>query len=102
MPHIVYTQPAIEDLIRLRAFLASKSETAAEKAKREIIQSIKSLSIAPEAYKPVPGEPYLRDMVIKFGVAGYIIRYRYERGGNIYILRIRHQKEAGFTENEVE
>ncbi len=102
MPHIVYTQPAIEDLIRLRAFLASKSETAADKAKGEIIRSIKALAHAPEGYKPVLEEPHLRDMVIKFGISGYIVRYRYERGGNIYILRIRHQKEAGFTENEVE
>ncbi|MFY9261479.1 MAG: type II toxin-antitoxin system RelE/ParE family toxin [Gallionella sp.] len=98
MPHIIYTQPAIEDLIRLHIFLASKSVVAAGKAKIAIVKSIKKLPLMPEAHKPVLSHPNIRDLIIDFGATGYIARYHYERGSNITILRIRHQKEIGFSD----
>jgi len=100
MPRINFSPQAIQDLIRLREYLASKSEAAAEKAKTEIISKIKSLPAMPEAHKPVPDHPMLRDLIIKFGASGYVARYWYERGSDILILRIRHQREAGFADED--
>jgi plasmid stabilization system protein ParE len=97
MPQIIYTLPAVEDLIRLRTFLLEKSEAAADRARGEIKSSINKLPSAPTGQRPVPGHPYLRDLIIKFGAKGYIARYRYEPGGDVYILRIRHQLEAGYS-----
>ena len=98
MPQIIFTQAAVDDLVRLRAFLLTKSEGAAEKAKGEIIGAIKKLATTPEGHRPVEGQKNLRDLIFKFGASGYIARYHYERDGNIVILRIRHQKETGFSE----
>jgi plasmid stabilization system protein ParE len=98
MPRLKFSPASITDLARLREFLAAKNEAAADKAKQEIIGRIEALPHMPEAHRPVEGLPFLRDLVIKFGASGYIARYRYERGSDILILRIRHQREAGFDE----
>lgn len=37
--------------------------------------------------------PHFREVIIDFGAAGYIARFRYENGGDIYIVRIKHQRE---------
>lgn len=98
MPRLIFTQDALEDLVRLRAFLTSKNPLAAEKAKRAIVDNIRRLPEMPNAHRPVEDAPYLRDLLIPFGTGGYIARYRYGPDRDIVILRIRHHKEAGFGE----
>lgn len=93
MPHVIYTQRALEDLIRLREFLQDKSPEAADKAKATLLQSLASLGRFPESHKPVPDMPFHRELVIKFGARGYVARYRYERGGHVVVLLVRHQRE---------
>lgn len=98
MPLVRFSPQAIEDLIRVRNFLAEKSIPAADRAKKEISEKIQLLPTRPEIYKPVDDYPELRDLTIKFGVGSYIARYRYVRGHDIVILRIRHNKEEVFTD----
>ena len=43
--------------------------------------------------------PYHREVVIKFAALGYVARYRYAPGGDIVVLRIRHQRESGFPDS---
>jgi plasmid stabilization system protein ParE len=93
MPRLIFTPEALDDLVRLRHFLTSKNINAANKAKAEIVKCLKTLPLRPEAYRPVVDQPFLRDMVIEFGGYGYVARYHYKRGGDIIILRIRHQRE---------
>jgi plasmid stabilization system protein ParE len=100
MPLVDFSRPAIEDLIRLRNFLAEKSVSAADRARDVIVEQIELLPSRPEIYKPVDDCPGLRDLTIKFGSGSYIARYRYVRGGDIMILRIRHEKEDAFTEED--
>lgn len=94
MPRLIFTPEAVDDLVRLRQFLATKSISAANKAKAEIAKCIKTSPLRPEAYRPVQDQPFLRDMVIEFGGYGYVARYHYKRGGDVVILRIRHQREC--------
>jgi len=94
MPRLIFKPEALDDLVRLRQFLATKNVNAAEKAKAEIVKFLKTLPLRPEAYRPVMDQPFLRDMVIEFGGYGYVARYHYKRGGDIVILRIRHQREC--------
>ena len=47
----------------------------------------------PEGYRPVDDLQHHRELVIDFGASGYVARYRYEKGGEIYIVRIKHQLE---------
>ena len=93
MPHVIYTQRALEDLIRLREFLLDKSPEAANKAKATLLQSLTSIGHFPESHKPVPDMPFHRELVIKFGSHGYVARYRYQRGGDVVVLLVRHQRE---------
>ena len=98
MPRLIYTKDAREDFIRAHRFLLTKNVVAADKAKRTIIDSINRLSAMPMAHRPVRRYPHQRDLIIPFGSSGYIIRFSYEPGGDIIILRMRHQKEVGFDE----
>jgi plasmid stabilization system protein ParE len=101
MPQVIYTADALDDLIRLHRFLRDKSENAADKARGEIRSGIARIAQAPMGHRPVDGHPNLRDLVVRFGANGYIVRYRYIVGSDIVILRIRHQREAGF-ENDLD
>lgn len=93
MPRVVLTEAALGDLVRLRDFLVEKSPEAAERAKGQLVQSLNALSQFPESNKPVPNMPHQRELVIKFGARGYVARYRYERGEDVVVLRLRHQRE---------
>ena len=93
MSRVIFTQDALADLVRLRAFLSEKSPDAAERAKGQLLQSLNSLVLFPESYKPVANMPFHREFVIKFSARGYVARYRYERGGDVVVLRIQHQRE---------
>jgi plasmid stabilization system protein ParE len=98
LPQIIFTTQAIDDLIRLRAFLATRNPAAAEKAKNTLLESLNGLKQFPLANRPVPNLAFTHDLVIKFGTNGYIARYRYEPLGDVTILRIRHQRECGFDD----
>ena len=39
---------------------------------------------------------YYQEIIIDFGSSGYVIRFRYEQGSDIIIVRIRHQLEDDF------
>ena len=90
IPRITYTQRALEDLVWLREFLQDKSPEAAEKAKATLLQSLASLGYFLESHQPVTDMPFHRERVIKFGARGYVARYRYERGGDVVVLLVRH------------
>ncbi len=47
--------------------------------------------------RPFLDMPELKELVIKFGVTGYIALYRYfPKEDHIYLLAFRHQKEVGY------
>lgn len=93
MPPIIYTQPSQEDLKRFYEFLVKKDKSVALRAIRTIRAAIKEIKKMPEAYRPVEELQHHRELVIEFGASGYVARYRYEKGGKIYIVRIKHQLE---------
>lgn len=56
-------------------------------------------------HQPGIGRPVdqgLRELVLHRGKSGYIVKYRYlpERAA-VRVLRIRHQRQAGYTEREI-
>lgn len=96
MPQVVITRTALADVARLRDFLRSKDAEAAEEAGKAIVQAVRSLRQLPERGRVVDGlgENY-RELVIKFGGAGYVAVYRIE-DPKVFVLAVRHQKEAGY------
>jgi plasmid stabilization system protein ParE len=93
---IEWLTPAILDLQRLREFILPHSREAAQRAVKVIRTAAETLETNPHIGKPVEDMPDYRDLVIPFGSAGYLLRYRIQ-GDAVYIVALRHGKEAGYT-----
>lgn len=92
---IAWLPGAILDLQRLREFLRPLDKEAALKAILAIKGSVKLLSQHQHIGKPVEDMPDYRDIIIPFGSAGYVLRYRIQTDA-ILIVAVKHTKEAGF------
>lgn len=89
---LVYTDDAVEDLIRLRQFIASNNPQAAARVAAELIDKIGLLTEFPKMGTPVELalEPdSVRDMV--FG--RYVVRYSLH-ASTLIILRVWHSLEG--------
>ena len=88
---------AAADLQRLFDFLAEHDLSAAEDARVAIGKAIEFLQTFPFACrKAAPDQPFLREMVIEFGQAGYVALYEIENTGMVTVLAVRHQRESDF------
>lgn len=91
------TPTAADDLQRLFAFLAEHDALVAERARHAIEQAFKFLRVFPFACrKASPEHPFLREMLIEFGSAGYVALYEIDTGDTVTILAVRHQREDDF------
>jgi addiction module RelE/StbE family toxin len=95
---IVYTQNAVNDLVRLTDFLIEVDIKAASETINLIEDAINILDRHPLIGRAVDEE--IRELVISRGATGYVALYSVEDHKNaILILAIRHQREAGFNFN---
>ena len=88
---LVYTNDAIEDLKRLREFIAVHNPTAASKIAAELIAKMELLPAFPTMGTPVQMAPVpdiIRDMV--FGK--YVVRYSVHASA-VIVLRVWHELE---------
>jgi len=93
---IRWTENASAGLERLYLFLSEKNDDAAIAAIREIRKKVLILEQFPNAGRPAEDlEPEHRELLIPFGATVYVLLYRIE-DSCIYILAVRHQKEAGY------
>jgi plasmid stabilization system protein ParE len=73
-------------------FLAPKSPRAAKQAVEAIQDGVKLLETHPFAGQLTERQPGHRDLLIRFGTGGYVVRYQ-AGGDEVLILWIRHQRE---------
>jgi plasmid stabilization system protein ParE len=86
---LIFSKAAVNDLVRLRDFIAQHSPEAAQRVAQRIRGAIEKLADAPQIGRPVThlsGE--IRELI--FGK--YVVRYEV-RQQNLYILKIWHGKE---------
>jgi plasmid stabilization system protein ParE len=95
MLEIVWLESAIDDVVRLRKFIAKENPEAAKRAAQAIKSATLHLKEFPEMGKPVKEPIHYRDLSVRFGAGGYILRYRMYLD-IIYIVHVRHFKEASF------
>jgi plasmid stabilization system protein ParE len=88
---------AVYDLQRLREFIFSHNREAVDRAVTVIKSSVKMLSQYEYVGKPAETLLGYYDLVIPFGISGYVLRYRIEEG-IVVIVAIKHGKEAGFMD----
>jgi plasmid stabilization system protein ParE len=94
---IRFTREAKEDLIRLFNFLAERDLAAARRARRAIVRGIDFLTEFPwSCRKAIADNPFVRELVIPFGGAGYVTLFEIDDKGSVTILAIRHQREDDF------
>lgn len=95
---LVWLDSALNDLVRVRSFIAEGNKEAAKRAADTIKNGVQKLIEFPEIGKPVEDLPEYRDLFIRFGIRGYILRYRLH-ANSIYIIHIRHVREFDFKVN---
>ncbi len=94
---IEWLESAVNDLQRLREFILPLNREAAQRAFRIIKAAAAPLETNPRIGKPVADLPDCHDIIIPFGAAGYVLRYRIQ-GDIIFILAVKHGREAGFAD----
>ena len=93
-----FTPTAREDLLRLQAFLASHSSSAAEEALATIERATVLLEEFPWSCRrstAVVG-PRFRELLISFGDTGYAALFEIEGDDVVTVLAVRHQRESDF------
>ena len=92
-----FTPEAEEDLLRLYDFLLEKDLRAAERALRAIEEATRLLQFSPFSCRKVRRDnPFLRELVIPFGSAGYVALYEIEAKASVTVLAVRHQREEDY------
>jgi plasmid stabilization system protein ParE len=92
-----YTKGARVYLKRLYGFLIEHDLQTAHRARDAIGMGIEVLRQFPfTCRKAVPDNPFLRELVITFGSAGYVALFEIENETTVTILAIRHQREEDF------
>ncbi len=100
MPRLIWSPQALDDAHRLYRFLVLKDKAAALRVIRSLRTGVKILAHQPEIGRPVEDlDPVYREWVIGFGSSGYIVLYRFD-GETATILTVRHQKEAGYKDEQ--
>lgn len=92
-----FTPEAEDDLLRLYDFLVVKDVRAAERAVEAIEAARRLLAISPySCRKAITGDPVLREMLIPFGSAGYVVLFEIEPPSTVTVLAVRHQREDDY------
>ena len=92
-----FTPEAEDDLLRLYDFLLERDLMAAERALDAIRRAVEVLRFSPfSCRKTLPDRPFLRELIIPFGSAGYVALFQIEPRGIVNILTVRHQREEDY------
>lgn len=95
--HVRISKAAQDDLERLLGFLAETDYPSALRARAAIERGYRFLEETPFACRKVDEDnPFLRELVIPFGNAGYVALFEIEDRETITILAVRHQREADY------
>ena len=88
---LIYAAEAIDDLSRLRTFIAKHNPEAAQRIAQALLASIEQLKNFPTMGKPVklsPNPVAFRDLITRF----YTVRY-VQSSDHIVVLRVWHHRE---------
>ena len=95
--HVRISHAAQDDLERLLDFLASVDYASALRARAAIERGYAFLADMPFACRKVDeANPFLRELIIPFGGAGYVALFEIDNDQTLTILAVRHQREDDF------
>ena len=97
MAQVIYSDEAFTDVERIIEFLLKTSPEAAAQALESIGSAIGILEAHPYIGQRVDDQ--IRELVVSREATGYLALYRFDPAFDVVrILRIRHQREAGYRE----
>ena len=94
-----FTKAAEDDLLRLIDFLIVQDLPAVRNAHGAITEAVKFLTIFPFSCRKAEdsaGNPFVRELLIPFGNAGYVALFEIEDAKTVTILAMRHQREDDY------
>lgn len=83
-----FTEQALDDLIRLREFIAEKNPAAAERVSQQLIESIQRLTEQPEIGHRVESLPGVQEWIAREYVVHYLVLNE-----ALIVLQIWHGRE---------
>ncbi len=97
MARVIYSPEALADFERIVEHLLDRAPESAGKALTRIRSAVQVLADHPEIGRRVDRQR--RELVVSHGATGYLALYRHDlRTEVVRILRIRHQREAGYRD----
>ena len=96
-----YSESARGDLIRLYEYLLARATTVddlelAQRALDAITGGVDRLAASPFVYRKAGASPFLRELLIPFGAAGYVALFEVEDASTVTVLAVRHQLEDDY------
>jgi plasmid stabilization system protein ParE len=96
MAQVIYSDEALADFERIIEFLLEASHESAVQTLVNIRSAVGILEAHPLIGRRIDG--HIRELVISQRATGYLALYRFDAAFDVVrILRIRHQREAGYT-----
>ncbi|MBN3925121.1 type II toxin-antitoxin system RelE/ParE family toxin [Nostoc sp. NMS4] len=83
-----FSLSAVQDLVRLREFIAQNNPQTAERVSLRLRQTIGKLVLYPDIGRPVPELENVRELI----AGKHVVRYLRE-SDTIFVLRVWHGKE---------
>jgi toxin ParE1/3/4 len=83
-----FSRSAVEDLIRLRGFIAKNYSQAAERISLRLRQVIGKIVLYPDMGRPIMELKNVREFI----AGNYVVRY-FQEEDTVFILRIWHGKD---------
>jgi plasmid stabilization system protein ParE len=97
MAQVTYSDEAFTDFERIIEFLLETSPDAAAQVLESITSAVSILEAHPLIGRRV--DDHIRELVISREATGFLALYRFDPAYDVVrILRVRHQREAGYRE----
>ena len=95
MAQVIYSEEALADFERIIEFLLETSPQTAKQTLLNIRSAVGILEAHPLIGRRI--DAHIRELVISQRATGYLALYRFDAAFDVIrILRIRHQREAGY------
>lgn len=92
-----FTREAEADLVRLYELRDAADWSVAERALEAIRAGMTTLAQIPfTCRKARTDSPFLRELVIPFGAAGYVALFEIDDAETVTVLAVRHQRESDY------
>jgi plasmid stabilization system protein ParE len=92
-----YTGGARRDLLRLYEFLLDRDTATAERALDALRKSTELLEEFPfTCRKADENSPFLRELIVSFSSAGYVVLFEIDDATTVSILAVRHQRDDDY------